>query len=711
MKSNRWDRLYLAVVVLFLAGVLIGPGSAFAGLNDGLVGYYSFNACTAADDSGTGNNGSFVGSNQCVQGVNGSALRFGGYYNRGYVNIPNSPSLSFLDNYTFTLWFNIQSSQSMDGYGGVSDYGMHSLFAKAGDRNGLLIRTFRNTNDGLMRLLAHNGRFPSSDSFGMETTEGFGLNEWHMATVTSGNGEVKVYFDCALQTSIPTEQFKVNTRMQSMPLQLGIDQDARWYPINGILDETRVYNRALSADEVKALYRSGGLGHCPGENQPPVANAGPDHAVECAGPQGAAVTLDGSGSSDPDGDALTFTWTENGSVIATGENPAVTLSYGSHTITLTVDDAKGGTATDEVVIIIQDTTPPRSMINGITGTTGNNGWYRSAVTVRLLATDACTGVQEIRYSVDGGPDTVAPGENVSVAIAQDGSHGIAYFARDRAGNTETPHNTQPVKIDQTAPVITATTAPAPNHYGWNKTDVIVTFTCSDAVSGIASCTSPVTVTTEGSGRILTGTAVDAAGNDAVASATVNIDKTAPLITATVLPAANQYGWHSSDATVIFTCSDALSGIASCSDPITVTTEGAGQVISGAAVDKAGNTSTASVTLNIDKTAPTLNITVSPGMLWPPNHKMVTITPSITVADANPGTMVKLVSVTSSEPDNGLGDGDTANDIVINAENTMSLRAERSGKGSGRVYTITYQATDIAGNATTATATVTVPHNK
>jgi hypothetical protein len=97
------------------------------------------------------------------------------------------------------------------------------------------------------------------------------------------------------------------------------------------------------------------------------------------------------------------------------------------------------------------------------------------------------------------------------------------------------------------------------------------------------------------------------------------------------------------------------------------------------------------------------------MLWPPNHKMATITPSVAVTDANPGTTVKLVSVTSSEPDNGLGDGDTANDIVINADGTMLLRAERSGAGSGRVYTITYQATDIAGNTSVASATVTVPH--
>ncbi len=115
---------------------------------------------------------------------------------------------------------------------------------------------------------------------------------------------------------------------------------------------------------------------------------------------------------------------------------------------------------------------------------------------------------------------------------------------------------------------------------------------------------------------------------------------------------------------------------------------------------------------MDKTPPELDISVIPGMLWPPNHKMVTVTPVISVKDnLDPAPQVKLLSATSNEPDNGLGDGDTENDIVINSDGTLSLRAERSGYGSGRIYRIMYQATDAAGNAATATATVMVPYNK
>ena len=93
-------------------------------------------------------------------------------------------------------------------------------------------------------------------------------------------------------------------------------------------------------------------------NRPPVANAGADQtAVEATGPAGASVVLNASGSSDPDGDALTYAWTEGGLPIATGIGPVVTLTLGSHTLTLTVSDGKA-TASDTVVVRIADTTPP-----------------------------------------------------------------------------------------------------------------------------------------------------------------------------------------------------------------------------------------------------------------------------------------------------------------------------------------------------------------
>lgn len=118
---------------------------------------------------------------------------------------------------------------------------------------------------------------------------------------------------------------------------------------------------------------------------------------------------------------------------------------------------------------------------------------------------------------------------------------------------------------------------------------------------------------------------------------------------------------------------------------------------------------------VDTTPPQLSLSVSPTTLWPPNHKLVTITATIVATDtcdASPA--IRLVSITSNEPDNGLGDGDTLMDIQGATFGTddrqFQLRAERSGSGKGRVYTITYQAADASGNVTVRQATVTVPHN-
>lgn len=611
--------------MLSFALVLFLYALSFAAIDEGMVAHYSFDACTAADDSGSGNTGKFAGSPQCVDGVKNKALKFGGYYKPGYVTIPSSSSLSFLDNYTFTLWFNIQSHTSMDGWGRASEDGAHTLFSKAGDRNGLDVRTFRTGPNGLMQLLAFNGRCCGAGGAGIGSVDFFDLNEWHMVTVTSGNGEVKLYLDCKLQGSLSTTQFNVNPAMQYMPLQLGIDQDAWWYPINGMLDDARVYNRALTDKEVIDLYKSGGFA-CEGENQPPVANAGSDQTVEMTSSSGAGVTLDGSGSSDPDGDALTYAWTWPGGN-ASGANPTISLPFGPTTVTLTVDDGKGGTGSDTVDILVQDTVPPTTSVTAVAGIPGSNGWYKSDIIVNLSAQDQWTGVKEIRSSIDGAAESAAPGNSASLTAAGDGSHRIFYYAKDNAGNAEAPH-TFDVNIDKTSPVITASISPLPNQYGWNNTDVTVSFNCADGTSGVASCP----------------------------------------------------------------------------EAITVTSEGAGQVITGTAVDQAGNTTIVPVTVNIDKTAPVLNLAASPKVLWPPNHKMVNVLISGGVLDGASGAL----DVTFKVVDEYGSVQPPLNDF--NA--AVALEAWREGNDrNGRIYTITAEVTDKAGNVSTASTTVVVPHDQ
>jgi hypothetical protein len=114
------------------------------------------------------------------------------------------------------------------------------------------------------------------------------------------------------------------------------------------------------------------------------------------------------------------------------------------------------------------------------------------------------------------------------------------------------------------------------------------------------------------------------------------------------------------------------------------------------------------------TPPTLNISLSPNMLWPPNHKLVTITANIIVeSTCDPNPSVILVSITSNEP---LAEGDIqavgGGPITFGTDvRSFRLRAKRSGHGNGRTYTVTYRTTDQVGNSTTATATVTVAHDQ
>jgi hypothetical protein len=124
--------------------------------------------------------------------------------------------------------------------------------------------------------------------------------------------------------------------------------------------------------------------------------------------------------------------------------------------------------------------------------------------------------------------------------------------------------------------------------------------------------------------------------------------------------------------------------------------------------------TATVTVK-EVTPPHISVVLNKYVLWPANHKMVDITARVTVTDdccTRPTFM--LVSITSNEPDNAKGDGNTIGDIkeatFWTPDVAFQLRAERSGKGNGRIYTIIYKGIDCSGNAAYDTVQVRVPHD-
>jgi hypothetical protein len=106
-----------------------------------------------------------------------------------------------------------------------------------------------------------------------------------------------------------------------------------------------------------------------------------------------------------------------------------------------------------------------------------------------------------------------------------------------------------------------------------------------------------------------------------------------------------------------------------------------------------------------------SIKASPNLLWPPNHKMRTVGVIVEAHDECGPVTWQITSIDSSEPDDGTGDGHTTGDTAIAGPHKAKVRAERSGQGSGRVYTIHIVVTDLSNNSATGTVEVVVPHDK
>jgi hypothetical protein len=111
----------------------------------------------------------------------------------------------------------------------------------------------------------------------------------------------------------------------------------------------------------------------------------------------------------------------------------------------------------------------------------------------------------------------------------------------------------------------------------------------------------------------------------------------------------------------------------------------------------------------DTTPPSLSFTLSPNLLWPPNHSLVDVTATLTSSDVcDPSPSVVLASITSNEPPSNFGPEFVA--ALGTNTPTFSLRSERQGQGDGRTYVVTYTATDSSGNSTSSKQTVFVPHD-
>lgn len=267
---------------------------------------------------------------------------------------------------------------------------------------------------------------------------------------------------------------------------------------------------------------------------------------------------------------------------------------GVHTLEFWSIDTAGNEEAHKTVQVKIDRTPP-TISHQLTPPTNVNGWNNSNVTVTFICNDTGSGIKSCT------PDQTITTEGANQPVTG--------TAEDNAGNTAT--DPAKVSIDKTPPTISAARDREPNGHGWYNGDVIVSFTCADALSGIDNCPASKTVG-EGSSQSVSGTARDAADNEASATESgINVDKTSPELSGAATTSPNGHGWYSGDFTVAWSCSDALSGIdGSC--PANSTIPGEGDNLSaGASVnDKAGNSTTKTVSgFKIDRTAPSTSASV------------------------------------------------------------------------------------------------------
>src|ERR1700752_760110 len=277
--------------------------------------------------------------------------------------------------------------------------------------------------------------------------------------------------------------------------------------------------------------------------------------------------------------------------VATCEGPHTFSDEGSSSFTGNATDVADNANSTSVSVMIDTVAPVIALVSRTPANA--NGWKNGDVDLEWSCTDGGSGVVEA---------------SVFASVTTEGANQSATgTCEDLAGNTNSDTQTG-INIDLTAPTANASASPAPNGAGWNNSNVTVSFSGSDALSDIDSCDAAVVLSGEGAGQSASGTCTDKAGNvSAPATASgINIDKTAPSVSASASPAPNANGWNKTDVTVSFNGTDALSGIASCDAAVVLSGEGADQSASGSCSDKAGNTASATASnIDIDKTAPTV----------------------------------------------------------------------------------------------------------
>ncbi|HTL18408.1 MAG TPA: HYR domain-containing protein, partial [Patescibacteria group bacterium] len=445
-------------------------------------------------------------------------------------------------------------------------------------------------------------------------------------------------------------------------------------------------------------------------NNPPVAVAGSNQTVDCQ----SQVSLDGSGSSDPNGDTLSFEWSVGGNVLGTTPVIAVSLPLGTNVVTLKVSDPCGAYSKTNVTVIVVDNTPPTGSCPASATVSADSNCQAALpdFTRQVVATDNCTPSHSIAI-------TQSPAAGTLLGLGQ---HPVTVTVTDGSGNSSVCTVLFTV-VDKTAPTILSVPSTFTLSAGANcqaqvpniLADVAASDSCTPANQLIKS-QNPAAGTLVGLGdQNIVVTVSDAAGNSATADVHFKVaDTTAPSILSA--PSSVKISADGSCQGVVPNILSNILAMDNCTPvnqlvltqnpaPGTVLAHGV-YSLSITASDLAGNSSSVSVPLEIaDTTAPVIEcLTATPNVLTPPNHQLVSVSVSAQVADnCDSAPAIKIISITCNEVS-------APGDMQITGAMTAMLAASKASTGNARIYTITVQATDSAGNSSTSSVIVTVPKN-
>ncbi len=263
-----------------------------------------------------------------------------------------------------------------------------------------------------------------------------------------------------------------------------------------------------------------------------------------------------------------------------------------------------GLTTEATPLTIKvDSSAPTAILAVSAGTPGDNGWYTSAVTVATSGADPVSG-----------PVACSADQQVS-----DDSAGatVVGMCTNAAGLT-TDATPLVVKLETTAPTVgLAVTGGTLGANGWYTSDVTIATSGADSTSTPVTCTAPQDLLDETAGTFVAGSCTNDAGlsTDAT-SLLVKLDKSAPstelVVTAGTLGAN---GWYTSDVTVATSGADSISGPLSCTADQVLATETTGIEVQGSCTNDAGLTTDATpITVKLDTTAPTAQLSVTAGTL-------------------------------------------------------------------------------------------------